>query len=421
MAHLMPLAGILLALSVLASIVASFGSLSQEIAGILQLASGILLWTLVPSRVRLQSLLLLITGFGCLLLSSPETIPIMAAFSKNQQIIAMLAAIGLLRRVPPAKETAKLPSGGKALWQTMFGVHWMGSVINISALAIIADRLVDSLGRLNPFQTVMLARSFSLAAMWSPFFVGMGVAITYAPGADYRILMLWGLPLSQLLLAFMLCLVARRKPNDVSGFYGYPFRTNALTGPLILVAAVLIGHSLLPGVSIITLITLLAPSYSLLVNLRNRPLNILSQFICKDMPGMGPEIVLFVSAGILGAGLSTLVTVSAISLNGGLNQTFLVSAGIALILAASCVGIHPVIGIAVVSGILPKANIDPNLLAMGFLISWGLGVLINPISGIHLFLTGRYAFDGHNAWRWNFQFVALSYMASCLWLYLYSL
>ena len=420
MAFLVPLAGILLALSILASLATGLANLPQVVPGILQLISGVILWPHVPARVRRQSLYLVLVGCVCLL-ASTQTVSLTTAFSKNHPLIAMIAAIGMLRRVQLSKDKEDLPQGQKALWQTLFGVHFLGSAINVSALAIFADHLVDTRGRLQSFQGVMLARGFSLAALWSPFFVAMGVALTYAPGANYRTLMLWGIPLSQFLLAAMIRLVIRQKPKEVAKFQGYPFRLAALIGPLILTTTVLLGHFLFPTVSIIILITLLTPIYSLLANLNNRPLQILSQYICRDMTGMGPEIVLFVSAGILGSGLSSLVAGYSMNLNGGQNQILLVSAGLAIILAASCVGIHPVVGITVVSGVLAVANIPPTLLAMSFLISWALGVLINPISGIHLFLSGRYAFDARNAWRWNFRFVGLAYAIGCAWLYLFSL
>lgn len=420
MENRLTLAGILLAGSVLTALAAGFGDLPQVIPGVLQLVSGVILWGLVPAGVRGQSLFLMLAGCACLLLS-PQATPISTALSKNYQMIAMFAGVGLLRRIPVPREERGLPLGKRALWQTLFGIHWMGSAINISAMAIFADRLSDENGRLTPFQGVMLARGMALAALWSPFFVAMAVVLTNAPGADYRQLLIWGLPLSQLLLAGMIWQTTRAFPAECKGFSGYPFRATALTTPLALAVAVLVGHALAPGVSIITLITLVAPAYALLVNRRNRPLTILGHYIAHDLPRLGPEIVLFAAAGILGAGMNSLAAGHAMSLPGSYNQLFLVAAGLAVIMAASAVGIHPVVGITIVAGVLTTADISVNLLAMSFLMSWGLGVLINPISGIHLFLAGRYAFDGRNAWRWNLRFAAGGYVICCAWLYLYTL
>ncbi len=420
MPNQLTLAGVLLACSVVTSLAAGFADLSPILPGVLQLASGVLLWRLVPASVRGQSLFLVLAGCSCLWLS-PHAVPLAVTLSKNQQMIAMFAGIGLLRRIPVPREDKDLPRGSKALWQTVFGIHWMGSAINISAMAIFADRLADRDGHLAPFPSVMLARGMAMAALWSPFFVAMAVVLTNAPGADYRQLLIWGLPLSQILLAGMIWQTSRSHPAESAGFQGYPFRAAALATPMALAATVLVGHALVPEISILTLITLVAPGYALLANWRNQPIRILAEYIGHDLPRLGPEIVLFVAAGILGAGLSALAAGQTISLTGSYNQLFLVMAGLAAIMAASSVGIHPVVGITVVAGILATADLPPNLLAMSFLMSWGLGVLINPISGLHLFLAGRYAFAGRNAWRWNLPFALTGYLVCCVWLYLFSL
>lgn len=56
-----------------------------------------------------------------------------------------------------------------------------GAVINLSVLFIIGDRLERN-GTLERRQVLVLSRIFCAAAFWSPFFVAMAVALTYAPG-----------------------------------------------------------------------------------------------------------------------------------------------------------------------------------------------------------------------------------------------
>jgi hypothetical protein len=218
----------------------------------------------------------------------------------------------------------------------------------------------------------------------------------------------------------MIFQLSQKYKSEVEEFHGYPFRPASLAGPVVLATSVLLGHALIPLVSIVTLITLVAPSYSLIANWRRRPLQILSHYVSRDLPRMGPEIVLFTAAGVFGTGVSSLVTEYAMNLGDGQNQVFMVLAGLAVILLTSCIGIHPVIGITLVGGVLAAANLPPNLLGMSFLMGWGLGILVNPISGIHLFLSGRYAFATRSVWHYNFKFIAFIYLLSCFWLYLMS-
>jgi len=406
-------AGIFLAFSVIASLIAGLTGLSASAAGLFQLLAGVLLWQQVPRGVRRVSLLLLVVGAVALVIA-PRPADLGAAISKNQQMIAMFAAIGLLRYSPQPK-VATTPRGPKALWQTLLGLHWLGAVINISSLVLFSDRMVGADGKLKGFQGLMLSRAFSLAALWSPFFVAMGVALTYSPGAAYLSLTLWGLPFSQLLLAGMIWWTIHTRPNEAAEFNGYAFKPATLIAPAGLAIGVLVCHQLFPGLSVLTIITLLAPCYPLLASREKPAVILLKDYVLADLPRLGPEIVLFVSAGVLGSGLSALVAGWDFSLAGTFHPLLLICAGLAAILLAAAVGVHPVVGITVVSGIFLNAQLPPDLLAMCFLFGWGIGVVINPISGVHILLSGRYAYASEKAWHWNFIYVAGSYVAACVW------
>ena len=181
------IAGGSLALSIVSLFIRG-GLLPGSLPGLLQLFAGVLLWDKIPVGVRRLSLLLAVVGIFCLAITT-QSFPL-ATLGKNQQIIGMLAAIGLLRKIPLPKFQKSLPRGPKAFWQTLFALNWLASVMNMSALAIFSDRIAaEGEGRLNTFQGIYLARAFSLAALWSPMFIAMGVALVYAPGADYRVLM----------------------------------------------------------------------------------------------------------------------------------------------------------------------------------------------------------------------------------------
>ncbi|PLX89603.1 MAG: hypothetical protein C0619_10935 [Desulfuromonas sp.] len=388
------------------------------IAGLFQLVAGAILWLKVPIGVRRVSLVLLVGGIAIFFMAT-EPPSLVTAISKNQQMIAMLAAIGLLRYSPRLKTAETIPQGPRAIWQTLFGLHWLASVINISSLLIFSDRLAEKNGHLKWFQGMMLSRGFSMAALWSPFFVAMGVALTYAPGADYRQMMLWGLPFSQVLLAGMICHVIRKYPDEVEAFRGYSFRLSTLIVPAGLAFGVIVLHQLFPRLSILTIITLLAPCYPLLANREHRPGVLLKRFVLEDLARMGPEVVLFASAGVLGSGLSVLVAGRFFNLTGTINPLLFICAGLALILIAASLGVHPVVGVTIVAGIASGIPLPADLLALSFLFGWGLGVLINPISGVHILLSGRYGYPGTNAWRLNVPFVVTAYILACGWFGIY--
>lgn len=415
MSYRLPVAGFLLAASIPAAVSAGFGLLSPLVAGGLQVGSAIFFWRDIPLGVRKQGCSLVIAGFACFLLD-PGKIFGAAPIVKNHSMIAMLAAIGALRLAAASVSEESPPVGRKALWQTVFGVHWLGSFINVSALVIFCDRLSFS-RNMTALQGTVLTRGFALAALWSPFFVAMGVALTYAPGAHFPTLMLWGLPLSQLLLFVFLCYFTCRFPGEVGVFTGYPFRIDTLLGPLFLTGSVMAGHYFLPEVSIVALITLLAPLYAALVCVRKGdPFQLFFEYVVRDLPKMGPEVVLFLGAGFLAAALAAVVNHLNPVLVLDVPHMLIVTIGLALILLLSSFGVHPVVGISLVGAVLATMNVNPDLLAMSFLMGWGLGVLINPISGIHLLLSGRYGFSTHQVWRQNAPFVLAAFVVCWAWM-----
>ncbi|MDP7522297.1 MAG: hypothetical protein QF387_05390 [Arenicellales bacterium] len=57
---------------------------------------------------------------------------------------------------------------------------------------------------------------------------------------------------------------------------------------------------------------------------------------------------------------------------------------------AAAMGVHPIISISALSSLLSPLSPDPTLLGIIFLASWSLGVVINPLSGLHIIMQSRY-------------------------------
>lgn len=412
-------AGWLLFGAILASLASALLGVASLPAGLLQLAVAILLFSQVSARVRWQSLFLAAAGVLALVGAGADGHKFLKSLSQNQEMIAMLAAVGCLRLIPLAAKAGGLPTGRRAIWQTLFGVHWLGSITNISAIVLFGDRMAGATSHLEPRQALVLARGFALAALWSPFFVAMGVALTQAPGARLAPVLLWGLPLSQLLMAFMAWNLGRTIDSGQRAFAGYPFNLATLGGPLLLAAAVFVGHLCAPKLSIVSLVTIAAPLYAIIACRRLQPMTRLTEYIRRDLPRMGPEVLLFLAAGVLGTGFTAWVQHSGLSLPLASSGALAASIGLAVIVALAGVGIHPIVGITAVGAVLGHVGIRPELLALSFLMGWGLGVIISPISGTNLLLAGRYGFPLGRIWRYNTPFVTLAGLLCCGWLYLF--
>lgn len=389
-------------------------------ANLLQLTAVFLLFDRILPRVLQQSILLVVAGGLALLWAGADWRLVLLAIGKNQEIIAMFVAVGCLRLVPFSTSSGAPPNGRIAIWQTLFGVHWLGSITNFSAIILFADRMVDATGRLETVQALVLARGFALAALWSPFFAAMGVALGQAPDARLITIMLWGVPISLLLMVILGCQLTRSGATYHLSFTGYPFRLDTMLGPVFLATTVLVLHLLKPTLSAISIVTIAVPVYTFIAcRLQAKEVRF-KEYIRNDLPRMGPEVILFISAGVLGAGFSTLIDHYAFSLPVGCGGPLAVSLGLAVIVALAGVGIHPIVGITAVSSVLSHAGIPSDLLALSYLMGWGLGVIISPNSGINLLLASRYYIPISRLWRMNLGFVACAYMLCCGWLFVFS-
>ena len=359
-----------------------------------------------------------VVGVICLVWAWSRGVPpdVLALINSNNSLLALLAGVSFLRLVtlPAAGRDDALPRGRGAFLRTLAGTHLFSSVINLSALLIVADRLAR--GRRSQRNTVVpLARAFSAAAFWSPFFAAMGVALTYAPGASLPVLVLQGLPLACLALVYTYfeCLWTDR--DRLQHYAGYPLHFSALWIPGVLVIGVMAIHRLYPEVSVLLVVAGLSLLLTVLVSLlRNshEAMPSLRLHTLTGLPAMSGELALFLSAGILSAGLSGLFH----SFDGLLPITvfsFPVAVGSLLVMVVlSIAGIHPVISIAVLGAWLAPLHPDPNFLGAVFLCSWAIGVIAAPLSGMNLALHGRYGVRGRDVIRWHYRYVLVMLVAA---------
>ena len=404
------LAGLALAACIGLGAVASLtGALPLLAAGLPAWLAGVILWRDVPRRVRIQAgVLLAVGGLGLVVGFVAEgTVDWHTALAGNALLIAMLGAVSFLRliAVPPTAESADVPQGKRSLFTTLAGVHLFGSVVNLPTVFIMARRMSD--GRtLSRQQAVTLVRGFGSAAFWSPFFAAMAAALTYAPGARLPMLLAFGVP-----LALVALLVTFRDVTalDAGAFVGYPINFSSLWLPGLLALAILLAHSWRPSLSVLGLIALLAPTVTaaaLAVSDR-RPARTLADHIRHGLPAMRGELVLFLSAGVMAAGLMSLVTVTGLSLPfeqfGGLQAGLLLT----VLVGLAIVGVHPVIGVAAAAAVVAPLDPNPSLLASCFLAAWGIGVAVSPLSALNLALQGAYSLRPLQILRWNGPYAAV--------------
>ncbi|MCM2336205.1 MAG: hypothetical protein NDI66_05425 [Pseudomonas sp.] len=391
-------------------------------AGLAAWGAGVALWPRLDGKQRRFALIL--CGLGGLALLAAvwrgATPAWSALLTQNTALLGMLAAVSFLQLVGFGKDGARaLPRGPRALWQTLAGVHVLGAVINMSVVFIIAERIAQG-GRLSAAQAALLARGFLLAALWSPFFGAMAVALTYAPGARLEDLVLAGLPLAALLLWLLTRTLPVVADGDVSGFVGFPMRASSLWLPLVLTAMVSAGLAWLPGWSSLAVISGSALAISVVsVLVASGPVDgveRLSAHALRRLPAMSGELMLFLAAGVFATGLQALMQGDAgwtpFERFGPVEAALVLGAMVAL----AAIGVHTVITIVISATWLAPLSPDPMLLAQIFLMAWSIGLALNPMAGVHLSLQGRFGLSAVALARGNLRYCLASYVLASLWL-----
>lgn len=388
------------------------------LAGILAWFALITLFKNVNGKSLLYKLLALsFIAFSYSFFSGFE-IDYVKVFSVNQYLLTLLIGVGFLRLIatPKAKNVKSLPSGKKSFFKTYLGVHLFGSVINLSSLIIVADKLYEK-SKLTNLQVITLTRAFSSDAYWSPFFVAFAAAITYAPKLSSSIILIMGIVLA--FIAFLVTFFEIKNEPSLDEFKGYPIEFETLYLPFLLAILVLVTNYIFPSVKVILLISI----FSLLLTFFILPLKyrvkkskeMLIAHITFELPKMKNEIALFLIAGMFGVSISSVLLGMNLSLPIEQLNGLYASILLFILIALSFVGIHPIISIAVLGNWVDQLN--HTLLAATFLMSWATAVSTSPFSGLNLTMQARYELEAKEVFKINLPYAIKMYFICVIMLF----
>ncbi len=380
-------------------------------------AAVILVWPDIPARTRWQSGVLAALGGGLLVAAQmvySAPVDWVNSLSGNVYVLAMLIGVSFVGLIAGARISgptkADPPTGLRAMANTWLGVHVLSIVLNLSTVFMVGDRLARE-GRLQLPQLLVLNRSLSSAALWSPFFASMGVVLTLAPDMQYSRILMIGLPLA--ILAGAVALVDLNRQFDLSDVPGFSLAPRSVLMPLVMAALVMLFyHWLTPHLGIVSIITFVMPLAAVLTlltsGLRHTGRQI-SQHTRLRLPLMRGEMSLFLAAGLLTLGLSTFIEAAA-----GSEWTLFARFGVwqamislVVVSLSALVGLHPIIGISVLASMLDMDTEEQTLFAVMALGTWAVGTSVGPLSGINLSLQGRYSTSGFVIMRHNLLYASI--------------
>jgi len=418
------LSGILIFISFILTLYSYF--LNDDIlifSGIFAWCALVLLFKFIPKKSLLILLIILTLSVISYSLFNGFEIDFKKAILVNQHLLVLLIGVGFLRLIatPKKRKIKSLPKGKSSFLKTYLGVHLFGSVINLSSLILVADKLYKR-GPLTNLQIILLTRAFSSDAYWSPFFVAFAAAITYAPNLSTSVIMANGLILALCAFFFTYFEIRRKNKLDLHEFRGYPIHFETLYIPVLLALFVLVISSYFPHVKVIILISF----FAIIMTIAILPIKIGLQkafkrffkHVTKELPLMKNEITLFLIAGAFGVAISSLLT--GFHIQSPISHFDASSASMLLLvlIVVSFLGIHPIISIAIIGNWMDDVN--HTLLAITFLMSWSTAVSTSPFSGLNLTLHARYNLKATRIFSINIFYAIKMYIVCVMMLFLIS-
>ncbi|NTU73948.1 hypothetical protein HGB07_07380, partial [Candidatus Roizmanbacteria bacterium] len=342
----------------------------------------LLTWRTLGKNATRQASLLMLIGFIAIFFSAGRGIFLdwKQILTGNLPLLAMFIAVAFLSLTNRGLEDPALPKGNRAVVATALGTHFLGAVINLSVLFVFGDRLQKN-GTLSRNQLIILARSFCAAAWWSPFFIATGVALTYAPGMDWKETLIPGAIMSVIAIGYSLVEVCFLRNTE---FSGYPLKFESLTVPAFLAFVVIGVHYFWHDVNIMLLICVVSPIGAFMF-MQGRPrIATLRDFINHRITSVNSQFTLFLAAGVFSAGIKSITHVypALFSLEGYsfTPLLFVIVSGAMIIIGI--IGVHPIVSIAIVSPLLLPLNPDQSQLGFLFLTSWAISTGSSPLSGV---------------------------------------
>ena len=397
---------------VLASIVWPQLSALAGLVGLLLLVPALVT---AGSRTRSVAILITAIGLACAVAAAMlGELPSLSHTGKlNQDLIAMLAGgafVGLTLRsrggtaeIAPESQLSGIP----AVFRTGLVIHLLGSVLNMVTLGLVGDRL-SAQTRLDVRDAGLLARSYSIAALWSPFWTVTALIVVLVPGVNLWRLFGVGAIFAVVFLSLSTWQNAASRGPAVREFRGYSLAPRQLIVPVALVVVVLGSHFLLPETPVPRLVLLASVGVTLVILwVRFGPkeaARMMSRVANRDLAASVNEVALFLAAGVMTVGASLLLSAVDFQLALPPFGPLLAWLLVLTIVVLSAVGVHPIIGISLTVSLLQPFTGDPTLLAAAITWAWAISAPTGPLSGNTIFLSQRYGLSAGTIVRQNLPY-----------------
>ena len=313
------------------------------------------------------------------------------------------------------------PPGRRYLYLS-FGVHGLGSVLNLAGLSLLSSMVEGQKDpRLQRRLTVALMQGFTSASCWSPFYVGMVVILVALPTLEWRDVGPLGVGLAVIIMLSGWAydrLIVRRGSGPRNVIEPVPLARDDL-GRVVGILGLLAGLVLVlvegAGVAIPVALGIVGPPFALAwaaamgTGPRNRipRAKQLAHKVMGWLPTLRSEALVFVGANVLGVGVASAIPAESV---GTVVNDLIPNADLKIIamiigfMVCGLIGLHPVVVVIFVSAVLPPEvlGLQDWVVGLTYLGCWGLATLISPFSATTLFMSRVTGVPSPTiAWRWT--------------------
>lgn len=308
---------------------------------------------------------------------------------KLAMLLTAITFIGMAIK-PHASQTSR---GFRSFLSTFLGMHFFSSVANFSAIPVVGDQLKrnDTIDRLS--QSI-LSRGFSFSVLWSPFLSITPLVLEQVPGAEVSDIYPYSIPLAACGILLTLLEARFRYKSRFNNYRGYPMKLVTLRLPVMLISSVLVLTWLLPQYSTVVMVSAVAVLIPLLIVAQQQGVSscgtILHSHIFERLAESRTEICLFLSAGLLAAGVKACIGVGLISLPFTETNATVASISLVAIVLIASLGINQLAVVAIFAGLLAEVTTTPTIMSVAYIYATALSMYTSVFSGTNMILRARY-------------------------------
>ena len=283
-------------------------------------------------------------------------------------------------------------------------LFFLSPILNLGSVRIINEFLEEL-----KLPSYMTAKSyvvgFATAAMWSPYFASVSL-MTHYMDIPYQEFIVYGIALSILSLLIgniLFALWEKKHPIENNTVPSLPlvkadrYQIMKLVFFVIILMAVCLLVESLTNWSMIVIVCLMTIIVPLLYGTKwsnwKKMMPLLKDFRDRNVPLMSNEIVLFMSAGMLGYALKGTSIMNGLStfLSDIANQSFFLFAMVlmAIVLFLTYIGIHQiaVVGAIAMQFSVVELGVSNLAVALVLILAWSISMSLSPFSGLNLMVS----------------------------------